>query len=80
MVGLRVYKDLNASVAAPANLNFYSRRSGGPYYRWRYERLCSRWQWSRMHALELDERELIVTRWKGIPAELKSSLTEHYVE
>jgi hypothetical protein len=80
MNGLRVYKDLNASVAVSSDLNFYSRRSGGPYYRWHYEKLCSRWLWSRMHALELDERALIMTHWKGIPAELKLSMTEHYVE
>jgi hypothetical protein len=80
MNGLRVYKNLNASVAAPADLNFYSRRSGGPYYRWRYERLFSRWQWSRLHTIELEEMELVVANWKGLPAELKLSLNEHYVE
>jgi hypothetical protein len=80
MTGLRLFKDLKATVASSADLNFYSRRSGGPYYRWRYEKVRSRWQWSRMCALELGDRELVAAHWNGLPAELKSSLSEHYVE
>lgn len=80
MNGLRVYRDLKASAGSSANPNFYTRRSGGPYYRWRYEKLCSRWQWSRVHALELENRELVAARWKAVPAELKLSLNEHYLE
>ena len=77
--GLRLYKDVNASVGAATDLNFYSRRSGGPYYRWHYEKVGG-WQWSRMRAPELAHRELIIAPWKGAPATLKLSLTEHYME
>jgi hypothetical protein len=80
MTGLRLFKDLKATVASPADLNFYSRRSAGPYYRWRYEKVRLRWQWSRMRAVELDDRELVAARWKALPAELKVSLNEHYLE
>lgn len=75
MTGLRLFKDLKAP-----DSNFYSRRSGGPYYRWRYEKPRARWQWSRMHALELEERELVATRWEIVPAGLKVRLDEHYLE
>ena len=80
MTGLRLFKDQKATLASAADFNFYSRRSGGPYYRWRYERVRSRWQWSRMHAFELEDRELVAAHWKALPAELKSSLDEHYLE
>lgn len=80
MNGLRVYVDLEASVARSAGVTFYSRRASGPYYRWRYEKFCGRWQWSRMHALELEERDLVVAPWKGVPTELKVRLDEHYLE
>lgn len=75
MTGLRVFKDLKAT-----DLNFYSRRSGGPYYRWRYEKVRLRWQWSRMCALELEDRELVAAGWKIVPDELKLRLDEHYLE
>jgi hypothetical protein len=80
MTGLRLFKDLKAPVSSTTDLNFYSRRSAGPYYRWRYEKVCSRWQWSRVRAFELDDRELVAAHWKALPAELKSSLNEHYLE
>jgi hypothetical protein len=80
MTGLRLFKNLKATVASSADLYFYSRRSGGPYYRWRYEKVRSRWQWYRMRALELEDSELVAARWKAVPAELKLSLKEHYLE
>ena len=80
MTGLRLFKDLNATVASSADLKFYSRRSGGPYYRWRYEKVRSRWQWSRMRALELEHRELVGAHWKALPTELQLTLHEHYME
>ncbi|HEX7294537.1 MAG TPA: hypothetical protein VF251_02215 [Pyrinomonadaceae bacterium] len=80
MQGLQVYKDLNAPVGAATDLNFYSRRSGGPYYRWRYEKVCSRWQWARMGAHELEKTALVAAHWNAVPADLKLSLDEHYQE
>jgi hypothetical protein len=72
--------DLKEPVARSLGVTFYSRRAAGPYYRWRYARIRGRWQWSRMHALELAERELVIAPWKGVPAALKSSLNAHYVD
>lgn len=80
MQGLQVYTDLNAPIGAATDHNFYSRRSGGPYYRWRYEKVRSRWQWSRMDSVELEKTELVAAQWNAVPAELKLSLDEHYQE
>lgn len=80
MNGLRVYSELKASAVPSANPSFYTRRAGGPYYRWRYETLSARWQWSRMNALELAETELVAARWTAVPAELRLTLIEHYQE
>lgn len=80
MNGLQVYKDLNAPIGAAIDQNFYSRRAGGPYYRWRYEKVRLRWQWSRMGARELEKAELVAAHWNAVPVELKLSLNEHYQE
>lgn len=80
MDGLRVYMDVEAVDIRNAGLIFYSRRAGGPYYRWRYETSRGQWLGSRMHALELAATELIVAPWKGVPTSLKSSLHEHYLD
>jgi hypothetical protein len=78
MNGLRVYIDLKSGETWRAV--FYTRRAGGPYYRWRYEELRREWLASRMHACELPLTELVSAPWKEIPAALKSSLEGHYVE
>jgi hypothetical protein len=78
MNGLRVYIDLKRGETWCAV--FYTRRAGGPYYRWRYEELRSQWLGSRMHAFELPLTELVSAPWKEIPAALKSSLEGHYVD
>jgi len=73
MNDLRVYVDLKRSSTV-----FYTRRAGGPYYRWRYEELRGQWLGSRMSASKL--LELVSTPWKEVPTALKSSLAEHYVD
>jgi hypothetical protein len=50
MNGLRVYIDQKRRDTWCAI--FYTRRAGGPYYRWRYEELRGQWLGSRMHAFE----------------------------
>jgi len=77
MNGLRVYVDLERPAWCAV---FYTRRAGGPYYRWRYEEPRGQWLGSRMHASELPVTELVSAPWKEIPAALKSSLNEHYVD
>jgi len=78
MNGLTVYTDLKKSETLCSV--FYTRRAGGPYYRWRYEELRGKWLSSRMHPLEMPDMDLISTPWKEVPTALKSSLDEHYVD
>ena len=78
MDGLRVYSDLKRTDALCGV--FYTRRAGGPYYRWRYEELRGQWLGYRMHAFELLVMELVSTPWKEVPTALKSSLDGHYVD
>lgn len=78
MNGLRIYIDLKRSHTLCAA--FYTRRAGGPYYRWRYEELRGQWLSSRMHAFEMPVMELVSTPWNQVPTALKSSLDEHYID
>ena len=80
MKGLRVYLELKRADRQGKGLIFYSQRAGGPYYRWRYEELRGEWLCSRMHASDLIVTELVSTPWKEIPAALKATLDQHYVE
>ena len=80
MRGLRVYINPNGRDRLCAGSIFYSRRGGGPYYRWRYEELRGHWQSSRLDVDDLAVTELVSTPWNGIPTALKTSLDEHYVD
>ena len=80
MKGLRVYLDLKRADPQGRGLIFYSQRAGGPYYRWRYEEPRGEWLCSRMHAGDLTMTELVSAPWKDIPAALKTTLDQHYVE
>ena len=80
MNGLRVYINQKRPDTWSAGPVFYSRRGGGPYYRWRYEELRGCWLSSRVPAFELTVAELVSAPWREVPAELKSSLDEHYVD
>lgn len=78
MNGLRVYIDLKRRDTLCAV--FYTKRAGGPYYRWRYEELRGQWLGSRMRPVELPVIELVATPWKEVPTALKSILNEHYID
>jgi hypothetical protein len=80
MQGLRVYLDLKRADRLGGGLTFYTQRAGGPYYRWRYEELRGEWRCSRMHACDLTLSDLVSAPWKDIPAALKTTLDQHYVE
>lgn len=80
MKGLTIYLDLKRSDLQGEGLIFYSQRAGGPYYRWRYEELRGEWLCSRMHAGDLTLTQLVSAPWKEIPAGLKTTLDQHYVE
>ena len=78
MNGLTVYMDLKKSDTLCTI--FYTRRAGGPYYRWQYEEIRGKWRGSRMHSMELPVMQLVTTPWKEVPVALRSSLDEHYVD
>ena len=78
MNSLRIYIDQKGREASCAI--FYTRRAGGPYYRWQYEELRGQWLGSRMHAFDLPVAELVSAPWKEVPAALKSTLDGHYVD
>ena len=80
MKGLRVYVDPQRPELWCNGTVFYTRRAGGPYYRWRYEELRGEWLSSRIHGCDLNLTELVTAPWKGVPAGLKRSLNEHYVD
>lgn len=80
MKGLRVYVDPKKPDSWWGGPVFYTRRAGGPYYRWRYEEIRGEWLCSRMHVCDFTVTELVSAPWKRIPAALKKSLDEHYVD
>jgi len=80
MNGLRVYIDQNKPNAWCTGPIFYSRRGGGPLYRWRFEELRGCWLSARVPAFELSVTELVSAPWKEVPPALKSSFDEHYVD
>jgi hypothetical protein len=59
---------------------FYSQRSHGPVYRWHYEKHLARWHVARVDASHWTSQELCTAPWQSVPQELKSQLSEHYIE
>ena len=79
MKGLRVFLSKRASPLGGGHI-FYSQRAGGPYYRWRYEELRGEWLYSRLHVGNVTLTELVSAPWKDIPALLKTTFDQHYME
>jgi hypothetical protein len=80
MIGLRIYMDQKKADTYYIPPTFYSRRAGGPYYRWHFETSRGKWLGCRMHTAELASTDLVIASWTGVPDALKSSLSEHYLE
>lgn len=59
---------------------FYSQRSNGPLYRWNYEKHLAKWQVARIDASNWSSHEFCTASWQSVPQELKTKLSEHYVE
>ena len=59
---------------------FYSRRSDGPFYHWRYEDSLGRWRVSRVHLSNLAVKALCKASWQSVPGKLKAEIAEHYLE
>ena len=80
MNGLRVYINAGGAGLKGGAEVFYSRRSGGPYYRWDYQEQLEQWRVVRMHAADFRTEELCVFNWKTVPPALQMRLKDHYQE
>ena len=80
MKELHVYINPSDADALVGRGVFYSRRSDGPYYRWRYEEKLGRWRFSRVHPSRLTLRTFCLASGKAVPAALQAKLDEHYTE
>lgn len=76
--GLRIY--INRTETVGGDGIFYSRRSDGPFYRWRYEETREQWRVARMHSSDFSRNELCMSNWKTVPSALQRSLIDHYPE
>jgi hypothetical protein len=76
MDGLRIYVIADLSPLVKDSYAFYSRRNNGPFYCWTlYE---SSWSAARVNSSTFSAKELTMTSWKLVPADLQKSITEHY--
>ncbi len=80
MRDLRVYVRRAVKGAPGGPSVFYSRRSDGPLYRWRYEETPGRWRYARVRLSKLTLRVLAVASWDAVPTALRDRLGEHYLE
>ena len=80
MNGVRIY--INSGVVGTPGSEgvFYSRRAGGPYYRWYYETAVGQWRFIRMHSINFSPQGLCSWQWKQVPAALQGRLKDHYQE
>ena len=76
MNGLRIYVIADLTPLVKDSYAFYSRRDNGPFYCWTlYERS---WSATRVSSSTFLAKELTMTSWKLVPADLQKSITEHY--
>jgi hypothetical protein len=77
--GLRLYIRAENTKSLGNNV-FYSQRSNGPIYRWRFEEELGHWRVARMHTSDLNSQDLCAANWKSVPQKLQAQLGEHYLE
>ncbi len=76
---LRVYFNPEGAHAGDGQRDFYSRRAGGPFYRWRFEEELGRWRGSRVRLQPPTLRTLCVANRGTVPPALRERLDEHYL-
>lgn len=76
---LRVYFNPEGARADGAQRDFYSRRAGGPFYRWRFEEEQGRWRGARVHPQLPTLKTLCVANRETVPPALQERLDEHYL-
>src|SRR2546426_12156038 len=79
MNGLRIYINRTEPEATDDRI-FYSRRSDGPYYRWRFEGRLEQWRSARMHSEDVSPHERCISNWQNVPSALQRSLIDQHVE
>ena len=80
MNGLRVFVNTQMIETRGGYDVFYSRREGGPFYRWCYEEKLHQWRVARVQSSDFSPKILCAASWKGVPAALQRSMVEHYQE
>lgn len=76
---LRVYFNPESAHADGGQGVFYSRREGGPFYRWRFEEELGRWRGARVHPHLPTLKTLCVANRGAVPPALQERLDEHYL-
>jgi hypothetical protein len=77
---LRMYTKIEVPEMRGGYPVFYSRREGGPYYRWSFDDASRQWQAGRILPADVLPRTLEPAAWKTIPALLKRNIADHYQE
>jgi hypothetical protein len=75
---LRIYTNIQVPETRGGFPVFYSRREGGPYYRWSYDDAARNWQAGRVLPATVSPRAFATTAWKEVPNLLKRSIADHY--
>ena len=78
MHGLRMF--IRPDKGPVENNVFYSQRSQGPIYRWHYEEHVAKWRVARVDVSDWSPHVFCTATWQSVPQELKTRLSEHYVE
>lgn len=74
--GLHLYANTTGPDTLAEHGVFYSRRGGGPYYRWDYDEKIKRWHGSRV-ILDPPPKSLRVAA-NSVPVALRVELLGHY--
>ena len=78
--GLQIYIDPVGAGLTNNPRDFYSRRAGGPFYRWSLEAKSGRWCFSRVQPTILTLRGFSPANWKAVPVALQAKLDQHYLD
>ena len=78
MHGVRIYVNAVSTDVPTQHEVFYSQRGEGPFYRWHYEEKISQWLAFRVPSVAVPKSLRLVH--KGLPAELRTELLDHYLE
>ncbi len=77
--GLRMFTAQPSADSAGECEMFYSRRSTGPFYRWRTT-APERWEVTRVNGGDLLAAGLCPLSWKNLPQTLQLRVVNHYEE